>query len=61
MPVGCLGAVAAEGGGEIYDLEFLPTARRACRGIRVKAGYGAALALMGYSYFKNNPLPVSCT
>ena len=49
----------ASGGGEIYDLEFLTDER----GARVAAfgywaGYvGAALALMGYSYFKNNPLP----
>lgn len=48
-----------QGGGEIYDLEFLTDER----GVRVAAfgywaGYvGAALALMGYSYFKNNPLP----
>ncbi len=49
----------AQGGGEIYDLEFLTGER----GARVAAfgywaGYvGAALALMGYAYFKNNPLP----
>ena len=49
----------AQGGGEIYDLEFLTDER----GARVAAfgywaGYvGAALALMGYAYFKNNPLP----
>lgn len=49
----------AKGGGEIYDLEFLTDER----GARVAAfgywaGYvGASLALMGYSHFKNNPLP----
>ena len=49
----------AEGGGEVYDLEFLTDER----GVRVAAfgywaGYvGAALALMGYSYFKNHALP----
>ena len=49
----------ATGGGEIFDLEFLTDAR----GARVAAfgywaGYvGAALAVMGYSYFKNNPFP----
>lgn len=49
----------AEGGGEIYDLEFLTNER----GARVAAfgywaGYvGAALALMGYSHFKKDPFP----
>ena len=49
----------ATGGGEIYDLEFLTNER----GARIAAfgywaGYvGAALALMGYSFFKKNTLP----
>ena len=48
-----------KGGGEIYDLEFLTDER----GVRIAAfgywaGYvGAALALMGYSFFKNHSLP----
>jgi saccharopine dehydrogenase (NAD+, L-lysine forming) len=49
----------AKGGGEIYDLEFLTDER----GARVVAfgywaGYvGAALALLGYSHFRNSPIP----
>ena len=48
-----------QGGGEIYDLEFLTDEH----GARVAAfgywaGYvGAALALLGYSYFQDKPLP----
>ena len=51
----------AQGGGEIYDLEFLTNehgARIAAFGYW--AGYvGAALALMGYSFFRKNSLALS--